>query len=449
MESKLYLEVLKNLEHLFETKENYDVIIYAGEEQNQKSNYFRTAFSNNWAEIENGKYIFKKSNILPHTFETILRYLYCGQIDLSSNNGSDVFSLLIATDELGLQTLSEHVQEYLINNQKIFLNDDPVGILEITSQHESFVTLKNDCLEKICQHPDILFSGDNVLKLSTELLELLLQRDDLMINEIELWNSLIRWTHAQNPTVNRDPFEWTNEECALMGRTISRFIPLIRFHDIGSKEFFDRIIPYEDLLSKKLRHEILQYHLFSHTKQIGSLPSRKFNTKFINRKHFALFSSWIDKKVVTIEPISYKFNLILRGSRDGFNASTFHAKCDNEGATIIVAKIKNTNQIVGGYNPLDWVGNKSYNITDSFIFLFDDYKNIDTGKLGKVTNSKYSIQCNSSWGPLFGYFSNGSNDLSMDEEGKWSSVPNSYFNINIPRNFEIDEYEVFQVVKNN
>jgi hypothetical protein len=56
-----------------------------------------------------------------------------------------------------------------------------------------------------------------------------------------------------------------------MERTISRFVPLIRFHDnIDSKEFFDRIIPYEDLLSKKLRHEILRYHLFSHTKQIGS-----------------------------------------------------------------------------------------------------------------------------------------------------------------------------------
>ena len=50
---------------------------------------------------------------------------------------------------------------------------------------------------------------------------------------------------------------------------------------------------------------------------------------------------------MTIETIPYKFNLILRGSRDGFNASTVHAKCDNEGATIIVAKIKNTNQIVG------------------------------------------------------------------------------------------------------
>ncbi|RGB35329.1 hypothetical protein C1646_122722 [Rhizophagus diaphanus] len=69
---KLYLEVLKNLEHLFETEENHDVIIYAGEEQNQKviyahsvifccqSNYFRTAFSNNWAEKENGIYIVAK-----------------------------------------------------------------------------------------------------------------------------------------------------------------------------------------------------------------------------------------------------------------------------------------------------------------------------------------------------------------------------------------------------
>ncbi|GES81055.1 BTB/POZ domain-containing protein [Rhizophagus clarus] len=426
MESKLHLEILKNLEQLFETKENYDVIIYAGEEPNQKeihahsiilccqSNYFRAAFSNNWAEKENGKYIFKKSNILPYTFELF----------------SDI-----------------SIVEFLINNQKKILNDDPVGILEITFQHESFVTLKDSCLETICQHPDILFRDDEVLNLSADLLELLLQRDDLMMNEIELWKSLIRWAHAQHPTINKDPSEWTREECVLMEVAMSRFIPLIRFHDIDSKEYFDRIIPYEDLLSKKLRHEILRYHLFSQTIQIGSLPSRKCNINIINRKHFTLLTSWIDKKVVIIGTIPYKFKLILRGSRDGFSATSFHAKCDNKGATVVVAKIKNTNQIVGGYNPLDWEGNKTYNTTDSFIFSFDDYKNIDTGKLGTVTNAKYSIQCNGDWGPLFGYFSNGSNDLSMNGEGKWSSVSNSYSNINIPRNFEVDEYEVFQVVK--
>lgn len=85
MDSKLSSEILKNFESLFESKENYDVIIQAGEEPNIKeiyahslvlccqSNYFRTAFSSNWAEKIDGKYIFKKPNISPHTFEVILR----------------------------------------------------------------------------------------------------------------------------------------------------------------------------------------------------------------------------------------------------------------------------------------------------------------------------------------------------------------------------------------
>src|ERR1051325_9271289 len=85
MEPELHLEILKNFESLFETKENYDVIIQAGEEQKEiyahsvvlccQSNYFRTAFSSNWAEKKNGKYFFKKPNISPHIFELILRYL--------------------------------------------------------------------------------------------------------------------------------------------------------------------------------------------------------------------------------------------------------------------------------------------------------------------------------------------------------------------------------------
>jgi hypothetical protein len=52
---------------------------------------------------------------------------------------------------------------------------------------------------------------------------------------------------------------------------------------------------------------------------------------------------------------------------------------------------------------------------------------------------------NGHWGPLFGYLSN--NDLSINREGTWSSVTNSHSDINISRNFEVDEYKVFQVVK--
>jgi hypothetical protein len=86
MSSKFLVELSNDYEKLFETGIGYDVIIYAGEGQNEKeihahsnilcirSQYFRTAFFNEWAEKKDGKFIFKKPNISPQLFNIILRY---------------------------------------------------------------------------------------------------------------------------------------------------------------------------------------------------------------------------------------------------------------------------------------------------------------------------------------------------------------------------------------
>ena len=85
MSSKFWAELSSDYEKLFETETGYDVIIYAGEEPNVKeihahsnilsirSQYFRAAFSNEWAEKKDGRFIFKKSNISPNLFNIILR----------------------------------------------------------------------------------------------------------------------------------------------------------------------------------------------------------------------------------------------------------------------------------------------------------------------------------------------------------------------------------------
>ena len=85
MSSKFWAELSSDYEKLFETEIGYDVIIYSGEEQNVKeihahsnilsirSQYFRTAFSNEWAEKKDGKFIFRKPNISPQLFNIILR----------------------------------------------------------------------------------------------------------------------------------------------------------------------------------------------------------------------------------------------------------------------------------------------------------------------------------------------------------------------------------------
>ena len=85
MSSKFWAELSNDYEKLFETEIGYDVIIYAGEESNVKeihahsnilstrSQYFRAAFSNEWAEKKDGRFIFKKPNISPNLINIILR----------------------------------------------------------------------------------------------------------------------------------------------------------------------------------------------------------------------------------------------------------------------------------------------------------------------------------------------------------------------------------------
>ncbi|GBB89308.1 hypothetical protein RclHR1_00160024 [Rhizophagus clarus] len=459
-EPTLCLEILKNFENLFETKKDYDVIIQAGEGLNQKEIYAHSAIlccqsSFFDTEFKNGNYTFRIPNISPHIFEAVLRYLYCGHMDLNSKDGPDILKLLVAADELSLHTLSEYIQDfvnenqlYLFHDQKEIFKKDPVGILVIIYQYESLTTLKDHFLKVICQEPDIILGINHISRIPAHILESILVREDLALNEIDAWDKLITWAHEQQPTVNKDPSKWTSDEAALMQRTVSRFIPLIRFQDINTAEYYQKIYPYQGLLPERLSQDIWQFHYAADMKPLGTLQSRSFCTIdsiLIKTNHLALFSSWIADADVILTKIPYKFNLILRGSRDGFNANTFHEKCDDKGATIIVAKIKGSNRIIGGYNPLDWNGNGDKTTSESFIYTFGNQNIITTGRIGRVLQPEYAVRCYSNYGPLFGSYNLGSNDIMMTEHGEWSSVTNSYPNLNIPRNFEIDDYEVFQV----
>ena len=85
MSSKFLTELSSDYEKLYETEIGYDVIIHAVEEPNVKeihahsnilcirSQYFRSAFSNEWAEKRDGTFIFRKPNISPQLFNVILR----------------------------------------------------------------------------------------------------------------------------------------------------------------------------------------------------------------------------------------------------------------------------------------------------------------------------------------------------------------------------------------
>ena len=250
--------------------------------------------------------------------------------------GPDVLKLLIAVDELNIQQLVSHIQEYLIENQTEFLHQNLADIFETFHQNEKFMQF---CLEKICENPKILFNSDKFVNLKAPLLELLLKRDDLDMEEIKIWESLLRWCFTQQ-NIKNDPINWSKEDVTKIERSLRGFIPSIRFHDIKPEDFFYKVYRYKEILPQDLIHTLLEFHIVSDMKSKANVePSRKpkIDSTLIESNHIPIFASWIDRKGSTYYNKSntpYEFNLLYRSDRDGFDGPSFHKNCDNKGATI-------------------------------------------------------------------------------------------------------------------
>ncbi|CAI2176951.1 2175_t:CDS:2 [Funneliformis geosporum] len=99
MEGNFLSDLSCDLGRLLSSRDNYDVIIQAGEGQNMKefyahslilgarSTYFKAALSKEWkewTEKKNGIIIFKKPNVSPDTFEFFLEFVYTGIVKLDN-----------------------------------------------------------------------------------------------------------------------------------------------------------------------------------------------------------------------------------------------------------------------------------------------------------------------------------------------------------------------------
>jgi len=106
------------------------------------------------------------------------------------------------------------------------------------------------------------------------------------------------------------------------------------------------------------------------------------------------------------------FSLLWRGSRDGFEATTFHSRCDGMANTLTL--IKNTlGYVFGGYTAVPWSSPRSQiSHSDSTAFLFS-LKNPSNNPLKlKVIEPQKAVLNDRTWGPVFGRIDKG-RDLSF------------------------------------
>ena len=185
----------------------------------------------------------------------------------------------------------------------------------------------------------------------------------------------------------------------------------------------------------------------------GYLDDRTIDSKVID-------SYQIENDLIELCKLSRKeFELLYRASRDGFEASSFHEKCDNNSNTLTIIKTT-SGCIFGGYAEVAWDSSNKYK-ADPNSFIFSLVNENSTPRLIPVQpNHEYAIYCSSVDGPIFG----GGHDIKILSDSNKSKE--SYSNLGRSfdfkfftygslsaqsflagsRNFQVFEIEVFQLI---
>ncbi|CAB4476534.1 unnamed protein product [Rhizophagus irregularis] len=162
--------------------------------------------------MENNIYYFTKPNIAPESFEIILNYIYGGTVSLEKFDGGKILELLVATDELCLNELLEYVQDYFIIKENDWLHENFNEYCHLIFQHDNFQKLQEHCIKMVSDDPQKFRRHGRFMQWPDNLVIGILKRDDLHLEEIDVWNILIKWGTAQIKLPFNNPNDWTSDD---------------------------------------------------------------------------------------------------------------------------------------------------------------------------------------------------------------------------------------------
>src|SRR5919206_1518314 len=135
----------------------------------------------------------------------IFRYIYGGKLSLEEHDTLDIVKILIAVNELGLQDLTSYIQSFLVHNKAIWMEQNFELIYQTSFENDSFLELQKYCTDLRSKGPDKIFNSLNFSSIPEKLLVSLIQNDNLQMNEIQVWEYVLKWGLAQNPKLPSDP----------------------------------------------------------------------------------------------------------------------------------------------------------------------------------------------------------------------------------------------------
>ena len=183
----------------------------------------------------------------------------------------------------------------------------------------------------------------------------------------------------------------------------------------------------------------------------GHLDEKVVNSKILSTEK-------LKNDLIELCKLSEKqFRLIYRATRDGFEASSFHAKCDNKPRTLTIIKTT-LGYIFGGYTDATWESTNIHKADPKAFICSLINKSYSPQLIPVKSGDLYAIRCNSANGPAFGsaydiIISSNSNTNTSSYSNLGTSYNLLYMSQEQARtylagscNFQTSEIEVFQFI---
>ncbi|CAG8535257.1 6889_t:CDS:2 [Paraglomus occultum] len=445
-----------DLRTLLDSNDDCDVVIECSDGQNRHAHsiilrarcqYFRVALSSKWRKKDENKglYVIQRHGTTVDVFDVILRYLYTGEVYINAN--IDLFDLLSTADELALEELFSYIQDLIIENGIDYYNRCPkvIKVLNSIFNLQAAAKLQEYCLKLVSMKPKLVFESDDFEALDEDILVAILQMDDIVMEEVVIWNWVIKWGITNTECIQDDkPDEWSEADFNALGNTLSNLLPLIRYSDFSHAQFIERLQPFSRMFYSPLREIILTHFksqpVLNSTQEVSLLAPPRFSwvSRLITKQHASLITSWIEDDSTT----TYKLRLLYRATDMGFRLPIK----DWCLPMFVIANIRETHEIIGGYLSRDDIGKN-----DSFLFAFKDKRDISTAKVSRILLESFGCE-KFLRGLKAGFFCFGEGELRIGgafdpKSGYYKKHAYDERLREFEGSFKIDEYEVFEVIR--
>lgn len=234
----------------------------------------------------------------PEIFRIFLLYLYCDKLELTMDC---LQGLLRLAKKYSVLSLVEKCVEFMKDN----LNISNVFVVLQWVEFVEDRTLEKRCWEIVDLQTNEVIKSDSFLKLDKDSMEKFLQRDSLVVEEIELFKALYNWTAFQSEKQDQN-LQIEEGKCV----TLSKLVNHIRFPLMSQREFAETV-PQTNLLSKD--DIINMFSFFSSVSNVDSRFSQKPRAGVLKRCClFPEFRKWFMYSGSCPEYLTFSVNSSIR-----------------------------------------------------------------------------------------------------------------------------------------